>query len=269
MIEISPMQKIVTTLMATALVLSVATGCVTDQERLVSSLERLVDALEDELARYRNGEQITPGEEEALNDNLLGVAYALSPTGEALRLPTVGGDMRAHVEGWGYWAHPSDVDADNTDLQIGLFSTWINAEGIVDTGGVARGTWDTYVYGTPTGTNPGFTAAWVGKARAIDPVSFGLLQGSARLEFESSTSTVDVSLTDFLYGRHENDVFAASPNYQNVHWRDIPVTGGTFDHYLDPRNYMISGSFYGDGHQGVAGKFSAGFMSGIYGALRD
>ena len=247
------------------LVLVFASGCATDQ-RVLDSLQRLIDTANDELAQYRGDDDdaVTPSEK----------SYTLIAVGSAhhqLVVPIVPGSEFTFIDidNWGFWAVEAG-DEITRDFPS-LFRAQIDARGTVQHSGNNNDVaWATSVTGIRSGSNPGFTARWVGKTRAIESSSFLLLEGAAELAFESPTNTVDISLKDFKYGEHEDAIDQDSDDYPDLTWSDIPVSHGAFRYDPpDTRDHRVSGAFYGKNHEGVAGEFSSAGLKGVYGALGE
>ena len=119
--------------------------------------------------------------------------------------------------------------------------------------------YELHIEGTPTGSNPASgSAAWSGSVRAYDahPETFGTpVSGDARIEADLSAATVDVSFTGFPGG------------HADMAWNDLGLTNGAFSHRSGFE--FLDGAFYGDGHEGVAGKFMRDRLNGVFGALRE
>ena len=248
------MHKIRTGLMVVAaLSLSLATGCVTDQdqERLVSSLERLIDAVEDELDGYGVENQPEAGN------------FEMVPVGEIHRSPspiTLGGESVVAIE-WGYWAYDVD-DVGNPLANESVFHVSIVGIGYTDDPDNALGLGN---FRTITGedrrnyTPPTLSATWRGKARAIN-ADLEAAEGSATVTYRSILNSVEVLITDL----ENNDL-------RSLYWRDMPVVNGEFSNvYPDlEESHQVSGAFYGRAHEGVAGDFRTPHLLGVFGALRD
>ena len=120
------------------------------------------------------------------------------------------------------------------------------------------------VFGEPSGTNPvGGSAVWEGHARGLlyvrDEYSRTVdrpVEGSSRLVADFASATIDVDITGL--GGHD------------ISWNDLQMYAGQF--LSDEPNYL-SGSFYGDNHEGAAGEFSMDseetLIIGVFGALRQ
>ena len=117
------------------------------------------------------------------------------------------------------------------------------------------------ISGTPSGSNPvSGNAVWLGGVRAFDTSRGGYppVSGSARLEVDFSEATVDVDFTDF------------DTDHDDMSWQGIQLTGGSFqDTQYSPTYQTIEGAFYGDEHQGAAGKFDRDNLRGVFGAVRN
>lgn len=117
------------------------------------------------------------------------------------------------------------------------------------------------VYGTPSYDNPeGYgTAVWNGKVRAYEthPDTFGTpVEGTARLEMDLDglLDTIDVDFTSFDRG------------HRDMSWNSVFVSLGRFRSFLYGD---LEGEFYGDEHEGVAGKFERDSLKGVFGAMRE
>ena len=119
----------------------------------------------------------------------------------------------------------------------------------------------TRVSGTRTGSNPvSGNAVWLGGVRAFDTNHGGYLpvSGSARLEVDFTDATIDVDFTDF------------DTDHDDMSWQGIQLTGGSFqDTQYSPTYQTIEGAFYGEEHQGAAGKFDRDNLRGVFGAVRN
>ena len=95
----------------------------------------------------------------------------------------------------------------------------------------------------------------------MDRRDFAAITGDAELEYDFALDTVDVRFDQF------SDARAA------VTWTGVPVSLGEFSQgsaYVGTLPF-IEGRFYGDEHEGVAGKFHAENRNfrGVFGALRE
>ena len=170
------------------------------------------------------------------------------PTGYLLR-------ETGRVEGdnfidWGYWSGKDD----ETLFEAALYIIKNPPQCPPNAECLGPGVY-TFVSGTPTGTNPvSGSAIWNGFARAV----FGYevqLTGKASLWANLRNATVDVYLSEMDY-LHDHV------------WRDLDMVDGTFSR--EEGDWMISGAFYGDGHEGVAGHFNhEPGVVGVFGALRE
>ena len=91
---------------------------------------------------------------------------------------------------------------------------------------------------------------WTGGVRATQ-LSTVEVTGDARLEVDFAAATIDVDFTGFTEG------------HADMSWDDLALTDGAF------QDATINGAFYGDGHEGVAGKFTRDRLDGVFGAVRD
>ncbi len=162
------------------------------------------------------------------------------PTSSAWTLDTTGRHIGHNFRKWGFWAHQGSETLFRTTLD----GDWPLIRVVSE--------------GTPTGSNPTFgSAVWRGHVTAY---RFGrpTTSGDARLEMNLAAATIDVDFTNFTGG------------YRDMSWDDLSVVNGVFREsrgtFLDPDT--IEGKFYGDQHQGVAGKFERDGTEGVFGALR-
>lgn len=138
------------------------------------------------------------------------------------------------VTGWGFWAGKSGAR---------LFSIGID--------GSSTAGFDSYANGTLSGSNPVTgSAVWLGGVNALDPER-GAIYGNARIAANLSAATVDVSFTRFTRGRAD------------MSWSGLRMQNGVF------QDSTITGTFFGDGHEGVAGRFERDRLIGVFGALRQ
>ena len=92
--------------------------------------------------------------------------------------------------------------------------------------------------------------------RGVHSIAYGSpVTGDARLEVDLVRSMVDVAFTNFIKG------------HSDMTWQNLAVRSGSFSYR---RGYnTLEGAFYGDGHEGVAGKFTRDHLDGVFGALRE
>ena len=118
---------------------------------------------------------------------------------------------------------------------------------------------DNYINGTAvdgaySGSNPvSGSAVWLGQARAIQGAM--AYEGHSRLEADLLYATVDVDITGV--GR-------------DLSWRGLEMRMGRFA-ALSHAKYL-SGRFFGQNHEGAAGRFWVGddsYLVGVFGALRQ
>ena len=153
---------------------------------------------------------------------------------------------------WGLWGQQYQED---------LFGAYIERN--FERTGISFSYWTpaTRVSGTRAGSNPASgSAVWNGSVRAFDTSQPGYLpvSGSARLEVDFTDATVDVDFTDF------------DTDLDDMSWHGIHVTGGSFqDKQYSPTYQTIEGAFYGEEHQGAAGKFDRDNLRGVFGAVRN
>ena len=157
--------------------------------------------------------------------------------------------QRGRFTGWGFWAGMDDEMLFEAVLYGTKYPPPCPPEADCLPGGVyAR------VSGTPTGTNPvSGSAVWSGFARAVvgDEVP---IAGKSRLEANLGASTLDVHLTEL-------------GAYSHV-WRKLDLVDGGFSR--EAGSWMLEGAFYGDEHEGAAGRFNHGAsLIGVFGALRE
>jgi len=238
--------------------LGLVSGCgTTGQQEVLESLQRLVDAAQAELDFLRSGSD-DPAEDVNGEIPEPETAYFLMPIGTFQKSApnTSSAEPWLVVAGWGYRARASDESTDLFRASIGAYGSHYPTEG--------EYSYSSSVSGVRTYTNPDFAATWRGKVRAIDS-DFQIAEGSATLEFDSDSSTLSGSFTEFNQAE-------GSPERHDIVWSNINVSGGVFDHVQQrgaSASDSISGAFYGDRHEGIAGEFNTGFLEGIYGALRD
>ena len=161
-------------------------------------------------------------------------------------------DTRAY-SGWGLWGEVEGAR---------LFTATIGGTNFQ--GGSSASLFDPYfrlVSGTRSFDNPSGSGSitWRGKARAYEthPTTFGTpVEGTARIEMDldSILDTVDVTLGSFDRG------------HPNMSWNGVFVFSGSFTSYL---NGTLDGDFYGDSHEGAAGKFDRDGLKGVLGAVRE
>ena len=160
-------------------------------------------------------------------------------------LQTLGGVsiQQVGIYNFGYWA----MEDSRT-----LFNAFIDAEASIRNGVVTSRTYDATVSGTRSGSNPvSGSAVWSGGVRALD-TGFTRVTGDARLEFDLDAATIDVRFTGFNGG------------HADMSWDGLDVTNGSFQD-----GNTLDGAFYGDNHQGVAGKFTRDRLDGVFGAVRQ
>lgn len=147
-------------------------------------------------------------------------------------------------DNWGLWAKVGDATLFRADIRPGSFGI-----------GYTR-----HIEGTQTGSRPiSGSAVWKGSVYAYDahPNTYGTpVKGTARLQVNFKTTTVDVDFTGFNGG------------HPNLSWSGVSISNnGRFYRSSGAHNEMF-GAFYGAEHQGVAGKFTHGRLDGVFGATR-
>ena len=147
---------------------------------------------------------------------------------------------------WGYWA------LQGTET---LFEASIRENDAL----FATDPYEMAVTGKQSGSNPiSGSAAWSGGVRAFDahPEALGTpVEGDARIEIDFDAVTLDVDFTNFTQG------------HANMSWEDLPMENGVFSNRAGYTN--LTGSFYGDNHEGVAGTFQRDRLDGVFGAKRQ
>ena len=125
------------------------------------------------------------------------------------------------------------------------------------------GTVSAAVVGVLSGTSPtGGSAVWTGGVRAYETsvrhsagrsiTIYAPVAGDSRLEADLAAATVDVKFTGFDNSRDD------------MSWLGLALDNGGFG----GGTAGISGSFYGSNHEGAAGTFDHGGLTGVFGALR-
>ena len=112
---------------------------------------------------------------------------------------------------------------------------------------------------TPTFGNATWTGAMVGNASSSKAIGGDWVRGDATLTFDLNRSDLDVAFTNI------RDIDAGH-RYQNITWRNIPVTAGSFSSGFDENS--IEGRFYGPNHEEVGGVFERNEIVGAFGAKR-
>lgn len=243
--------SICATTIAIGAVVVLTAGCTTKEDQVISSLERILESLQQELDTFRDdGTGEVPGAE---------AAYVLEPVGSVTRTlvtPPSGGDpyLRTVIDGWGFWGVLVGGGPAGTEP---LFRATITAQAdLNENDPIATSSFG--AHGQNSLSNPTFSAFWSGEVRALEAFpSYAAVEGDALLEFNSDIGALDITLSNFDNG------------YEDIRWTDILVTDGSFHQDLDPRYYRIGGSFYGTNHEGVAGAFDTFELFGIYAAVRD
>ena len=162
-------------------------------------------------------------------------------------------------EDWGYWARQFGQDI------FGVFIDQDMEESSLIPGTFFLGEPSGRIEGTASGTNPiSGKAVWSGKVRAFesvtdllsfDSIEYQILSGDARLEVDFGDAVVDIDLTEFGGG------------HSDMSWNSLPLREGAFSHAEGQA--VIEGAFYGDEHQGAAGKFRRDDIQGVFGAVRN
>ena len=146
------------------------------------------------------------------------------------------------IANWGYWGKKDDDT---------LFRASLSASGTL-TNGVPSQSYSSAVTGSRTGSNPVTgSAVWTGGVRGVT-ADFTRVTGVSRLEAALGAATIDVAFTDFDNGQTD------------MTWSALNLANGAFGD-----GARLSGAFYGDGHEGVAGKFNRDGLRGVFGALRQ
>ena len=171
---------------------------------------------------------------------------ALAESGTVKLVGSTGGRGFYAFDDWGFWGRQFQED---------IFGAFIHQRAQ----GAIYFTPQGHIEGTLSGSNPvAGTAVWSGKIRAHDTRSgagWMPVSGNARLEIDFGAATVDVGFTDFEAG------------HADMSWNSLPLRGGAFSHTQD--GAAIKGAFYGNAHQGAAGKFRRDHLDGVFGAVRD
>lgn len=155
---------------------------------------------------------------------------------------------RQAFKDWGIWG---------TSGGSVLFRAFLSGEKVFTfADGETIGDYYANLDGERTGSNPtAGSAVWIGAVRAVDQ-TFGVgiaISGDARLEVDLSTATIDVDFTNFTQ---------VNEGYTDISWLDLALVNGAFD------DDTIHGAFYGDRHEGAAGRFSRDRLGGVFGAIR-
>ena len=167
---------------------------------------------------------------------------------------------RSYTE-WGYWAKLRG----ETLFAVGLHGDSAS-EGYFCPPNAECLPWGTHqlfvhTVGSSTGTNPiAGPATWVGYARALSENGMPL-EGKATLEADLGAGLIDVHMTEL-----GTDSFS---------WIGLVMQDGAFSR-IDEQERLgwtlgssIEGTFYGEGHEGVAGSFKHYRTIGVFGALRE
>ena len=171
---------------------------------------------------------------------------------------TVGGlgviPDRAMFTGWGYWGKNDDGTT--------LFRATITAGADLTDDIPENAIYVSSVTGLRAFDNPeevDGSATWSGKVRGVDRADFAAITGNAEIEYDFTLDWVDVRFDRFSDARLP------------LTWSNIPVFIGRFRRGVEsvPSVPFVEGTFYGDEHEGVAGKFRDGNLRGIFGALRE
>ncbi len=146
------------------------------------------------------------------------------------------------ITNWGYWGKKDDDT---------LFRAGLSASGTL-TNGVPSQSYSSAVTGSRTGSNPVTgSAVWTGGVRGVT-ADFTRVTGVSRLEADLGAATIDVAFTDFDNGQTD------------MTWSALNLANGAFSD-----GARLSGAFYGDSHEGVAGRFNRDGLRGVFGALRQ
>ena len=153
-------------------------------------------------------------------------------------LEPVGTIAAGSIQAWGVWAR----DGNETTL----FRATINASR-------ASQSYAAYVFGERSFSNPeSGSATWSGDVRGITE-GYSPVQGDSQVVFDFATVSVDVYFTGFNDGRA--DMF----------WHDLASSSsGRFS-----SGSQLEGAFFGQDHEGVAGKFDRDGLKGVFGAIRE
>ena len=175
----------------------------------------------------------------------------------------VGDAFTAVFHRWGVWGGILRDDA-VTCTAIGcppagdtIFMVYINHE--------MDGTVSTMTPGMQSGTSPEMgSAVWTGDVKAYETedvvnfegtsvTTYAPVEGDARIEVDFTAITVDVDFTNFDNSRAD------------MSWDGLAMENGEFG----DETAGIEGSFYGADHEGTAGTFARGGLTGVFGALRS
>lgn len=170
------------------------------------------------------------------------VAPTLEYRGDVTRI----GQPDFTFNSWGIWGKRGNST---------LFGTSINTRAVLSKNEndqtVISYVHDLYVTGRRSGTNPTVTATWSGGWRAYDTTDGTPSQGRASLTANISETSATVAA---------NLVGVGS-------WSGLGLSNGRFAAW--DGDDAIEGSFYGDRHEGAAGKFTTSDRNGVFGALRQ
>ena len=160
----------------------------------------------------------------------------------------------AMFTGWGYWAKNDDGTT--------LFKATLTASADLTDDIPENGLYLSLVTGLRAFDNPeevDGSATWSGKVRGVDRGDFEPITGNAEIEYDFTLDWVDVRLDQFSDARLP------------LTWNNVPVFIGRFSRGSEyvPSVPFVEGSFYGDEHEGVAGKFRDGNLRGVFGAVRE
>lgn len=111
------------------------------------------------------------------------------------------------------------------------------------------------IEGIKSGSNPvRGSATWSGSIGAYERSGkpTGLVTGAAQFRMNFQDIALDADFTDFSNG------------HADMSWRNLSVNRGSFQD-----DYSIFGSFYGSGHEGIAGRFGSETLKGAFGAVRE
>ena len=184
-----------------------------------------------------------------------GAASSLEPTGTHEVISGFGViPDRAFFTDWGYWATNDDGTT--------LFEAAITASADLTNDIPENALYISFVTGATAYSNPEElegSATWSGKVRGVDREDFAAITGDAEIEYDFSFDRVDVRFDAFSDARLP------------LTWNSIPVYIGRFSRGVEsvPSVPFVEGRFYGDGHEGVAGKFRDGNFRGVFGAVRE
>lgn len=230
-----------------------------DKEEREAEAARIAEeerAAAEELARLeaqREAERVAQEEEaarmaaERANDLKLVVTGGLS-SGSSRVTAIVNGVLTqvnrqsVVIANWGYWGKK----ADDT-----LFRAGLTASGTI-TNGVPSQSFSSRVTGPHAGSNPvSGSATWTGGVRGVTE-GFVRVIGTSTLEADLSAATIDVLFSAFDDGRAD------------MSWSDLDVVNGAF-----ADGSRLNGAFYGENHDGAAGKFDRDNLRGVFGAIRE